>query len=403
MTDLTKTIADLSGAFDTFTKSHAERYDELKGRLEAVEAAKDRPGASAGPAPALAYKRHQTSAGPVFEVPSHVRLADVPELRAQKAPEISLERWLAATVAGERCGDSEAVKYARELKQMVTTSTGVLIPAEYQSQWIDLLRARSVLSAAGMRTVTMTAKTQVHSAVTADPTVSWHTEAAAINAANPTFAARTLTAKTVVARCQASVELSQDSPDFGAQLAGVMTGAIAAEIDRVGLEGSGTPPEPTGIANTSGRSSQTSVGALTDYEELTSGIGALLQANCDLEQVSRFAVMNPRTWTAYQNLVTGISSDKTPLARPRSIENMQFLVTSNIAGNWGASPQVASTIYLGDFRDLLLGVRLESSIEVLKLDTFASNLLLEFVGYARCDFLVTRPASFHTVEDIQAS
>ena len=72
------------------------------------------------------------------------------------------------------------------------------------------------------------------------------------------------------------------------------------------------------------------------------------------------------------------------------------------AGNWSASPQAASTIYLGDFRDLLLGVRQESSIEVLKLTTFATNLLLEFVAYARCDFVVTRPASFHTIEGVQA-
>jgi len=221
------------------------------------------------------------------------KLQDV--LPRERAPEISLERWLAATVAGERCGDAEAVRYAKEMKQMVTTSTGVLIPAEYQAQWIDLLRAQSVLNTAGMRTVNMTSKTQVHSAVTADPTASWHTEAASINAANPTFAARTLTARTLVTRCTASVELSQDSPDFGAQLAGVMTRAMAAEIDRAGLEGAGAPA-PTGIKNTSGRSSQTSTGALTDYEEIVSGIGALLAANCDLEQVSKFAIMSPGSW-----------------------------------------------------------------------------------------------------------
>lgn len=205
----------------------------------------------------------------------------------------------------------EAVRYAREMKQMVTTSTGVLIPAEYQSQWIDLLRAKSVLNAAGMRTVTMTNKTQVHSAVTDDPALTWQTEAGSIAAADPTFAARTITAKTVVTRCQASVELSQGSPDFGAQLAAVMTRAIAADIDRVGLEGSGTPPEPQGIASTSGRGSQTRVGALTGFEAITSGIGALLAANCDLEQVSKFAIMNPYTWASYENLVTGIFCDKT--------------------------------------------------------------------------------------------
>ena len=397
--ELMDTVGSIADNFSEFRKTNDKQYAELRERIEVIEGAADRPKAGRGAAP-FAYKSY-TDHGIVYEVPSNVRLADV--LPQKQAPEVSLERWLAAVVAGEKCGDREAVAYAREQKQMVTTSTGVLIPQEFQSQWIDLLRARSVLNVAGMRTTVMSAKTQTHAAVTGDPAVTWHTEAGSISADNPTFAARTLTANTVVARCQASVELAQDSPDFGAQLARVMTGAIAAEIDRVGLEGSGTPPEPAGIANTSGRSSQTSTGALTDYEEITSGIGALLQANCDLEQVSQFAIMNPRTWTAYQNLVTGISSDKTPLARPRAIENMRFLVTSNIAGNWGASPQVPSTLYLGDFRDLLLGVRMESSVEVLKLTTFASNLLLEFVGYARCDFLVTRPASFHTVEDIQAS
>jgi HK97 family phage major capsid protein len=390
-------IETVNRGFDTVGK----QYAGLRERIESLEAGNDRPrGGNA--VTDLPYRKYHTAQGEMIEVPSHVKLADVPELKAAKQPEISLERWLGATIAGERCGDKEAVQFAREQKQLVTTTTGVLIPVEYQSQWIDLLRANSVLNAAGMRTVVMEAKTQTHSAVTADPAVSWHSEAGSINAANPTFAARTLTAQTIVARCQASVELAQDSPDFGAQLAMVMTKAIGAEIDRVGLEGSGTPPQPRGIKNTSGRSSQTSVGALTDYEELTSGIGELLQANCDLEQVSKFAIMNPRTWTAYQNLVTGISSDKTPLARPASIANTRFLVTSNIAGNAASSPQVVSTIYLGDFRDLLFGVRRESSIEVLKLDTYAGNLLLEFVGYARVDFLVTRPASFHTVEGVLA-
>lgn len=400
MSTLIETIEGIGTSVEAFKKRNDAEVAALRDRVEKIEAKADRPIAGTRAAAPAGVKSYPTDHGEVFEVPSSAKLADV--LPATRAPEISLERWLAATVAGEKCGDREAVQYAREQKQLVTTTSGVLIPAEYQSQWIDLLRARSVLNAAGMRTVTMTNKTQTHAAVTADPAATWHTEAASISADNPTFAARTLTAKTLVTRCQASVELSQDSPDFGAQLAAVMSRAMAAEIDRVGLEGSGTPPEPTGIANTSGRSNQTGVAGLTDYEEITSGIGALLAANCELEQVSKFAIMNPYTWTAYQNLVTGISSDKTPLARPRSIEAMQFLVTSNIAGDWAASPQATSTIYLGDFRDLLLGVRLESSIEVLKLTTFASNLLLEFVGYARCDFLVTRPASFHTIEGVQA-
>lgn len=409
MSELVTAIEKMGDAFTDFRKAQEKRVETLEKRIEQIvdakeqaEALLDRPGAHTGIRTANGVKSYETSHGRVFELPSHAKMADVAALRPAQQPEISLERWLAATVAGEKCGDREALEYVRERKQMVTTSTGVLIPAEYQSEWIDRMRAQSVLIAAGMRTVNMTNKTQVHSAVTADPTASWHSEAGSINAANPTFAARTLTAQTLVTRCQASVELTQDSPDFGAQLARVMTGAMAAELDRAGLEGSGTPPEPRGIINTSGRSQQTSTSTLTDYEEIISGIGALLAANCDLEQVKKFAVMSPGSWTAYQNLVTGISSDKTQLPRPEAIRDMRFLVTSNVAGNIAASPQVLSTIYLGDFRDLLMGVRMESSIEVLKLDTYAGNLILEFVGYTRGDFLVTRPASFHTIEGVLA-
>lgn len=409
--ELISAIKGIGTAFDEFKGANdgrlaklEKRLDSITDRVESHEAANDpdrpRPiGADGAPRD---FKQFETDHGRVFEIPSNVKMGSVPELAPAREPEISLERWLAATVAGERCGDRAALEFARERKQMLTTTTGVLIPAEYQTQWIDLLRARSVLNTAGMRTVNMLAKQQTHAAVVTDPAATWHSEAGSVGIDDPTFAARTLTAQTLVSRCQASVELAQDSPDFGVQIANVIAGAMAAEIDRVGLEGTGTPPEPRGIRNTSGRSSTTAVGTITDFSKVVTGLGALLSANCDLAQISKFAVMNPRTWAAFENLATGIASDKTQLPRPRSIQDMQFLVTSNVAGSAAVSPQVPAALYLGDFRDLLLGVRLEASIEVVKAASFASNLLLEIVGYARGDFLVTRPASFHTLEGILA-
>ena len=371
----------------------------LRERIELLETDREKP--RGGPRGAK-YSEFSTATGKVYVLPSETKMFDVSALRPEKQPEVSLYRWLAASVAGEKCGDREAVQYALELKQLGTGTSGILIPQQYISEWIDLLRAQSVLQRAGTQTLVMNEKTVNMSAVTADPVASWHTEAATINPNNPTFAARTLTAQTLVTRVQASLEVTQDSPDFGMQLAQVMTRAMAAELDRVGLEGSGTPPQPRGIKNTSGRSSQTSTGALTDYEELTSGIGALLEANCDLAQVSRFAIMSPGSWTAYANLVTGISSDKTPLARPRAIEAMEFLASTNIAGDQTSSPLVPTTIYLGDFRDLTLGIRREATIDQLRLTTYATNLLIEFVGYLRADYVARRPASFHTIEGVAA-
>jgi hypothetical protein len=95
--------------------------------------------------------------------------------------------------------------------------------------------------------------------------------------------------------------------------------------------------------------------------------------------------------------VTGISGDKTQLPWPRALEATRFLVTSN--GLDTGSP-LSSTAFLGDFSDLVLGVRRTASVEALKLQTYASNLILEFVGYLRADFMVRRPAPFVTLEGI---
>ncbi len=178
----------------------------------------------------------------------------------------------------------------------------------------------------------------------------------------------------------------------------VMTGAMAAELDRVGLEGSGTPPEPLGILGTSNIGTVTSVGTIADYSDIITGLGTLLTANFPLEAVNRYAVMHPATWTRYQNLATGISSDKSPLARPEAISRMQFLTTTNLSKT-GTSPN-SYNLYLGDFSNITLGTRMESSIEVLKVDSYVGNLVIDLVGYLRADWIVTRPSAFCVLEGI---
>ena len=168
-------VREITRAVSSSHEAINENFQDFRTRLEVLEAGSDLP--QAGARTGAAYKMHRTANGPIFELlPSHVKMADVKELQPQKAPEVSLGRWLGATIAGEQCGDREAVAFAREMKagELVTTTSGTLIPQHYQAQWIDLLRAQSVLNRAGMRTLTMEAKVENASAVTADPTVSWH-------------------------------------------------------------------------------------------------------------------------------------------------------------------------------------------------------------------------------------
>jgi len=195
----------------------------------------------------------------------------------------------------------------------------------------------------------------------------------------------------------ASVEVAQDSPNFGAQLARVMARAMVVELDRVGLVGSETPPEPQGILGASGVNSVPAVSTITDYSDLLAGVRKLLEANVSLDIATKVAIMSPSSWAAYEGLATGITSDKTQLPRPRALENTQFLVTTN--GLDIGSP-ATSTMFMGNFADLVLGIRKEASVEDLKLSTYGTNLVLEYIGYLRADYMLRKPASFCTLEDV---
>jgi HK97 family phage major capsid protein len=339
-------------------------------------------------------KSYRTGQDEVIEVGPETKLADV--LPAKHKPEISLDRWLAATMLGEHCKDGDALDYVRGTKQISGGTTGVLLPEGFQGEWIDNLRSQMVLQAAGMQTATMLQRTVTASRVVSDPPVAWRAEAGALTPGDPTFELRQLVARSVAVRAQATAELAQDSPDFGAQLLNVFSRALAHEIDRVGLVGSGTGNEPTGIHNTTGVGTVAAVGTPADYSAFVTGLQTLLEANVELERANRNAIMSPRTWGTLESLQ---ATDNQPLQRPRALDQMAFRPTTAIPNDLGVGED-ESIVILGDFSDLVLGVRMEATVEALRLQSFAENLLLEFVGWARVDFLVRRPASFVVLEGV---
>jgi len=85
------------------------------------------------------------------------------------------------------------------------------VPDVLSARWVDLLRARSVLSQAGVTTIPMPSKSLTVARVAADPAVSWRGENAAFADAQPSFGACTLTARTVACVVKLSLELAQDA------------------------------------------------------------------------------------------------------------------------------------------------------------------------------------------------
>lgn len=399
-TKITEAVERQTKAFDVFIKSNDDRFDsiearlgEMQGRIEESEAKASAPARPASARPQTEHKVVPCAGGEnAYAVTGKGRLSDIPEL--QHKTDISLDRWARALVFGDSCEDKEALAYLAETKNVNTGSTGVLIPAGFVPQWIDMARAQSVLSRAGMRTVTMPAQTLTYSHQTGDPTFSWRSsEGSSLTASDPTFATRQLSAKTLAVRTQVSLEAAQDIPNFGEQITAAYSKAFGAAIDLAGLTGSGSAP--TGLINTPGVNTVAAGGTPANWDKIVDGVAEHLGANNTLESVSGM-IFHPDLWKVFAKLKTGISSDNTPLDLPPAIANIPRFVTSNL--QTANSPQ-DYVVPLGDFSALVMGVRMNPTIRILDATTsMASNLLVEIVGVARIDFLAVRPASFTLVE-----
>lgn len=394
-------VSRIETALTNMQEKQSERLDSVQDRLEQIEALNYVGGGAINKAQNARrpYRTLFTQSGQkAFAVGKGELLADIPDLQVKT--EISVDRWINALMFGADCGDKQAAEYLAEQQKSVTTgSTGVLIPAAFVSNWIDLARAQSVLFEAGATMVTMPEKTLTYAHQTADPTAVWRTtEGEALSAGDPTFAARVLTAKTVAVRTQVSLEASQDIPNFGQQITRAYTRALGAAIDTAGF--SGSAPAPTGLQNLAGVGKVTGVTAPTNWDEVLTGVTTYLNANNRLEDLSGIC-MHPNIWSVYQKLKTGITSDQTPLMLPPAIANAPQFVSTGV--DIVASPE-SYHITLGNFADLVVGIRMNPGIRILDDTTsMAANLLVEVIGVARIDILALRPASFVVLEDVTTS
>lgn len=90
------------------------------------------------------------------------------------------------------------------------------------------------------------------------------------------------------------------------------------------------------------------------------------------------AIMSPGLWLAMSTIQ---DSEDRPIAPPWSLQSMRFLETSKIPNNL-ESEAYNSAIFLGGFRNLNLGVRLQTQIIVSPVvsDRFQYNYFVAFRG-----------------------
>jgi len=196
---------------------------------------------------------------------------------------------------------------------------------------------------------------------------------------------------------RASEELLQDSVNIASALQNSLASALALEVDRAALFGDGSNAEPRGMdtfaaINTIDMGTDGAV--LADYTPILDSIMAMQNDNGGQATA---AIMSPRSLRAFNGLTDTTGQ---PLMRPNSIERLPFLETTQIPiDQTQGTANDASTIFLGNFEDLIIGFRSRLRIKVLN-ELFGENLQVGFVAHLRCDVQAWHEESFAKIVGI---
>lgn len=332
----------------------------------------------------------------VFEAVT--RRGGVPFAGEPDAPRMHLGRMVRAIAFGNRKGLSDLE--VRALSEGVDSAGGYTVPEVVASSFLDRLRPNLVTMRAGARTVPMTSDT-LHIARLAQPGVTplnWKVENAPITESAIALERVTFTAHTLPCLIKMSIELSEDSVNIDQIIDRELRAALAAELDRVALRGSGTAPEPKGIRFQTGvplQGSGTDGAALT-YDPILDAGFTVLGANVPAENVK--VILNARGAKSLAKLKDTQQNYLTPPAAFTAWGPP--LVTNAIPNNLTVGTSTdCSEVYVGDFSELLIGVRTTFRIEVSRqagdaTSSAFTNLQLWVRCYLRADVQVGHPDAF---------
>jgi HK97 family phage major capsid protein len=201
-----------------------------------------------------------------------------------------------------------------------------------------------------------------------------------------------------------SIEVLEDARNLENVIRSQLATAIALELDRVGLLGSGVG-EPCGLLPTAGLS-QYSMGTNgatpANYDPFSIAVQRLLEANAAADGLA--VIMAPRTWGTLDRFKE--ATTLAPLQPPASYAQLARYVTNQIPTNLTqGSNAETSMAFVGDFKQMLFGMRSELRIEATRTggddDAFAKMDVL-IRAYLRADVAILRPNHFTKIVGIKA-
>ncbi len=382
-----------------------DEFDELTEQITQAEAAETRSARSAEPVRRSAQRPDdgtqsgstvpwQRARGQAVRLTRSQSMADHVRGRGYTGGgDLSFDRLVRGMLLGDWIGaDAER----RALSEGVTGAGGVLVPTPLAAQVLDLARAQTRVMQAGASTVPMESQTLKIARQTGDPSLAWHSEAGTIAPSDLSFDSITLTAQTLPCLVKASIEVLEDVDNLDGIITNSVAKALALELDRVSLRGTGTAPEPRGLRNTTGIT-VTDLGAAAglapSWDHYAQAVGAVRGENFE----PNAAIHNPRTETDLSLLKDQQGQYLQP---PAALAALQQLTTTQVPIDLTHGTATdASEAYIGDWSQLIIGMRTSFTIRPL-VERYVDTGEVGFFAYLRADVAVAHPEAFNVLTGI---
>lgn len=307
-----------------------------------------------------------------------------------------LEGAFARTLRGIVTGRWEGAEVERRLMSGVSGSAGgYLIPLPLSATVIDAARNAARVMEAGARTVVMDNRTLTVAKLTSDPQANWRAEGAVIPSSGATIGALNLTAKTCAVIVPIAIELLEDMIDGGASLQRAVAASLGLALDYAALMGDGTGSNPAGIIAHADANQVEGGGVNFTFERALDGIGAIANANGN----AKAAIFSPEV-ESYINRIKDGQGRYMP--GPDAWERLSRLSTNQVPNTRDTDKSV---MFIGDFSQMLIGMRSGITIQVLPSGTVdgseaAERMIVYIRAYLRADVGLVRPNHFSVLDNI---
>ena len=174
---------------------------------------------------------------------------------------------------------------------------------------------------------------------------------------------------------------------------------MALELDRACLRGTGTAPEPRGVKNQSGITTTAFGGAngatVTNYDHLIDALQVLRGGNFEPTGI----IQAPRSETSLSKLKEATTNAY--LTPPAALDGIARYTTNQIPVNLTVGTSSDCTeVYVGDWSQLLLGVRTGFNIKFLQ-ERYADNGQVAYLASLRADVQLAQPAAFNLINGVR--